>query len=116
MIKLLGLLFFFVSTMAFALIPVEGILMGQAANDIQNDPLLKIFSDIYDKGLEGENKKLKLYQSTYESGENLNESCSYLGAPLYSSSWQEKQARRSIAATLQYIGLDTSIKAVGAYA
>lgn len=116
MIKLLGFVLFFVSTMAFALIPVEGILMGEAANDIQHDPLLKIFSDIYDKGQEGENKKLKLYQSTYESGENLSESCSYLGVPLYSTLWQEKQARRSMAATLQYIGLDTSIKAIGAYA
>lgn len=90
--------------------------MGTAREDFQTDPLLKIFSDIYDKSKEGENKKLKLYQATYASGDTLQESCSYLDAPVYSTPWQEKQARRSIAATLQYIGIDTSIKALGAYA
>lgn len=116
MIKLVGYLFFFVAFSAMALVPVEGILMGEAPNDLQTDPLLKIFSDIYDKSREGENKKIKLYQATYESGENLRESCSYLAPAVYSTPWQEKQARRSIAATLQYIGLDTSIKGIGAYA
>lgn len=90
--------------------------MGKAQEDFQTDPLLKIFSDTYDKSKEGENRKLKLYQSTYMSGDALGESCSYLEAPVYSTPWQEKQARRSIAATLQYIGMDTSIKAIGAYA
>lgn len=89
--------------------------MGEAQENIQNDPLKAIFSDIYDKSRQGENKKIKLYQATYESGQNLHESCSYLGVPAYASLWQEKQARRSVAATLQYIGLDTTIKAIGAY-
>lgn len=116
MMKLVGYLTIFVSLTVQALVPVEGILMGEAQNEIQTDPLLRIFSDIYDKSQSGENKKVKLYQATFESGQNLHESCSYLGQPTYSSTWQEKQARRSMAATLQYIGLDTSIKAIGAYA
>jgi hypothetical protein len=101
---------------AHALVPVEGIIMGQAESELQSDPLLAIFSDIYDKTQFGENKKLKLYHSTYSNGQNLEESCHHLAAPTYSTIWQEKQARRSLAATLQYIGLDTSIKAIGAYA
>lgn len=116
MMKLVGYLTIFFSLTVQALVPVEGILMGEAQNEIQTDPLLRIFSDIYDKSQSGENKKVKLYQATFESGQNLSESCSYLGQPTYSSTWQEKQARRSMAATLQYIGLDTSIKAIGAYA
>lgn len=116
MIRIVGYLFFLMTFSVHALVPVEGILMGEAQSDIQNDPLLAIFSEIYDKTQFGENKKLKLYHATYSSGQNLNESCGYLGVPIYSTPWQEKQARRSVAATLQYIGLDTSIKAIGAYA
>lgn len=116
MIRFVGYLFMLVTFSAHALVPVEGILMGEAQSDIQNDPLSAIFSEIYDKTQFGENKKLKLYHATYSSGQNLNESCGYLGVPVYSTVWQEKQARRSFAATLQYIGLDTSIKAIGAYA
>lgn len=116
MIKIVGYLFLFYSFTTHALVPVEGILMGEAKEEIQSDPLLKIFSDIYDKSQMGQNKKVKLYQATFESGQNLFESCSYLTPTTYSSSWDEKQARRNIAATLQYIGLDTTIKAIGAYA
>lgn len=90
--------------------------MGEATPEIQTDPLLTVFSDIYDRSQSGENKKVKLYQATYESGTNLTASCSYLEAPTYTTPWQEKQAKRSVAATLQYIGLDTAIKGIGAYA
>lgn len=116
MIKLLGYLMILIAFSAHALVPVEGIIMGEAQENIQNDPLRAIFSDIYDKSKEGENNKLKLYLSTYESGHYLHESCSYLGAPVYSTIWQEKQAKRMVVSTLQYIGLDTTIKAIGAYA
>src|SRR6478752_707376 len=107
MIRIVGYLFILVSFSVHALVPVEGILMGEAQTEIQNDPLSAIFSEIYDKSQFGENKKLKLYHATYTSGQNLNESCGYLGTPVYSTVWQEKQAKRSFAATLQYIGLDT---------
>ncbi len=106
----------FALTAAHALVPVEGIIMGRAQENLQMDPLLSVFSDIYDKSQFGENKKVKLYHATYASGINLNESCTYLSAPTYSSPWDEKQAKRSVVSTLQYIGLDTTIKAVGAYA
>ncbi len=106
----------FISLSTPALVPVEGIILGEASPDYQTDTLMNIFSDIYDKSQIGENKKLKLYLSTYSSGENLYESCSYLIKPKYASSSQEQQAKRGVAATLQYIGLDTSIKAIGAYA
>lgn len=101
---------------AHALIPVDGILMGVANEDIQSDPLGSVFNSTYDLRDNAQNAKLKLYQASYESGLNLGESCSYLGVPTYTTNWQEKQARRSMAATLQYLGLDFSIKAIGAYA
>lgn len=116
MIKLVRYLILAFPLSVQALVPVEGILMGEAQTDIQNDPLSALFKDTYDKSQMGENKKIKLYQMSYESGQNLNESCTYLGQPTYSTVWQESQAKRSTAATLQYVGLDTSIKAIGAYA
>lgn len=115
MTKLVWLLILFAFP-AYALIPVEGILMGEANEEIQSDPLRSIFTASYDLRDNAQNAKLKLYQSTYESGLNLGESCTYLGVPAYTTNWQEKQARRSMAATLQYLGLDFSIKAIGAYA
>lgn len=116
MIKLVGYCLVLLSWSVHALVPVEGILMGEAQPDIQSDPLIRIFSDIYDKSKLGENKKVKLYHSTFEGGQRLVESCSYLAPSTYSTPWQEKQAKRSVAATLQYIGLDTSVRAIGAYA
>ena len=104
------------SLSALALVPVEGILMGEAVNEYQQDPLFKIFNDIYDKSQIGENKKLLLYRNTYTSGILLGESCHLYAPPAYSTSWMEKQAKRSVVSTLQYIGMDTSIKAIGAYA
>lgn len=101
---------------ARALVPVEGILLGEVLSEYQNDPLYYIFADYYDKTQTAENAKLRLYQSAYQSGLHLQESCSLYSAPNYSTVWMEKQAKRSMVATLQYIGLDISIKAIGAYA
>ena len=116
MIKLVLYLSLFFAFPALALMPVEGLLMGEAQKEIQLDPLSDLFRGSYDKSNVAENEKLKFYQSTFLSGQNLHESCGYLGRSTYSSRWQETQAQRSIAATLQYIGLDATIKAIGAYA
>jgi hypothetical protein len=106
----------FMSTLAFALVPVEGILLGEAVNEYQQDPLNYIFRDRYDKSSDEENSKFRLYRAALSGGVNLKESCGYLKAPTYATPWMEKQAKRSVVATVQYIGLDTSIKAIGAYA
>jgi hypothetical protein len=116
MMKLIRYFLFLFPLSALALVPVEGLLMGDAQEDIQADPLQGLFQDIYDKSQKGENSKLKLYLAAYSSGENLVESCSYLNQSTYASSFQESEARRTVAATLQYLGLDLSIKAIGAYA
>jgi len=110
-----GFYVFLISLTASALVPVEGIILGEAQEEYQSDPLKYIFRDTYDTSKKSENKKLKFYLSFYNDGLDLLNSCSYLEAPKYSVPWDEKQARRSMAATLQYIGLDTTIKAVGAY-
>ena len=102
-------------TIALALVPVEGILRGEANLEYQQDPLRFIFPVInLDKSEEA--KKVKFYAHRYQRGDELVDACRYYGPTEYTESWKEDQAKRSVAATLQYIGLDTAIKAVGAYA
>lgn len=116
MIKTLGFLLFIFPFCASALVPVEGILLGEAQGDLQVDPLLKIFSVAYDKGEASENEKVRQYFAKYQTGQYLHETCRFLDPPKYATPWEEKQVRRMMAATLQYIGIDTTIKAIGAYA
>lgn len=104
------------SPLSMALTPVEGILLGEANSEIQSDPLSLVFTDIYGSSIDANFKKVKNYQGVLTSGTFLAESCSILGPINYSTTWKEAQAKRSTVAALQYIGLDTTIKAIGAYA
>jgi plasmid maintenance system antidote protein VapI len=110
-----GILLVTLSFSVSALVPVEGIILGEAQDEYQTDPLKYVFRDIYDTSKSSENKKLKFYLSFYNDGAVLEDSCQNAGPLKYASSWDEKQARRHVAATLQYLGLDTTIKAIGAY-
>ena len=114
MIKILCLLLL-LPISCWALVPVEGILRGQAQLEYQQDPLRYIFPQFASQKGE-EAKKVKLYHHRYQQGDYLNNSCTYYGPISYGDSWREEQARRSITSTLQYLGLDTAIKAVGTYA
>lgn len=108
-------LLLFLITPAWALVPVEGILRGQAELSFQQDPLRYIFP-IQNEQKGEEARKLKLYHHRFQQGELLNASCSYYGPIDYGDSWRGDQARRGVVSTLQYLGLDTAIKAIGAYA
>lgn len=104
-------------SLAFSLAPVEGILLGEASSDIQNDPLSLVFTNIYQTPSNDiEYKKIKNYQALLTSGTFFSQECSQLGPVSYSTPWKEQQAKRSVTAALQYIGLDRTIKAIGAYA
>src|SRR5690554_4302983 len=99
---------------SWALVPVEGILRGQADLDYQQDPLRFVFP-VLSKQEGEEARKLKLYHHRYQQGQYLNSTCSYYGPIDYGDTWKEGQAQRSVASTLQYLALDTAIKAIGAY-
>lgn len=60
-------------------------------------------------------KKLVQYQAIYQEGLNLKFSCDYQGNFRYPSSRSETNAKRSVASTLQYLGLDLSLKAIVEY-
>jgi hypothetical protein len=106
----------FIPQLASALVPIEGILLGEAQESIQSDPLKMVFRNYYNQGQVSEDRKVKFYYHNYQSGKLLGESCEYFNPIKYQTSWKEKQAQRSMAATLQYVGLDALIKAIGAYA
>ena len=111
-----GFCLFLWTAQSFALTPVEGILLGEAAQEVQTDPLSLVFTDMYSTAKDTHYKKIKNYQGSLFSGKFFAESCNILGPSTYSTTWREAQAKRSTVAALQYIGLDTTIKAIGAYA
>ncbi len=99
-----------------ALAPVEGILLGEAQREIQNDPLALVFSDRNSSiGTNQDKQRMKFYHIIISGGVQMEDRCSNLGPVSYSTKWREIQAKRSMVSTLQYIGLDTTIKAIGAY-
>jgi hypothetical protein len=100
----------------YGLVPVEEILIGEAVEDQKNDPLELVFRQIYDLSQHEENKKVKMYHQTFNAGIYLSDSCQYYSPVSYANSWREKQAKRSVTATLQWIGLDQSMKSIGALA
>ncbi len=106
----------FMSLPCWALVPVEGIILGEANQSYQTDPLAFIFRDHSHGTPDDEFKKVKFYQHGFQRGLELKESCGYLRDLTYSQKWMETQAKRSLASGLQYVGLDLSIKAIGAYA
>jgi hypothetical protein len=101
---------------ALALAPVEGLILGEAQAEYQTDPLNSIFKAKFDTSIESEISKIKMYEAFVINGNGLEDRCSYLKEGKYATPWDEKQAQRSITASLQYIGLDRSIKAITAYA
>lgn len=100
---------------AVALVPLEGLVLGEVAQDLQQDPMTSAFElrpegEEYDRGLQ------KLYLATYRAGLELVNSCGIVGKASYANPESQTVARRTIAATLQYIGLDLTVKAIGSYA
>lgn len=104
---------------AFALVPLEGLIFGNVKDIKQFDPLSGVFSDsaIVDKSLltELERKKIEEYMGLYKQGANLKFRCQNDNRIRYLNSWQESVAKRSIVSTLQYIGLDISMRAIIEY-
>lgn len=108
------------SSQVRALIPIEGLILGDTRDIPQYDPL----GDVFNKKKEMEGKelrsfelaKLKKYIGLYNQSENLKLSCKKNSTYNYSNYWQESNARRSIVATLQYLGIDMSMRAIVAYA
>ncbi|MFN9109750.1 MAG: hypothetical protein ACK5XN_06745, partial [Bacteroidota bacterium] len=96
------------------LVPIEGLLQGEVSEDIQFDPMALVFRP--ERQTTQESKVLhKSYIAQYQEALELRQSCDYLGTANYATPSDEARARRSVVATLQYVGLDTVVKAIGVY-
>jgi len=102
--------------MLLALTPVEGILFGEADREIQTDPLYLIFNDSNDQSDIKETIKHKIFHSSLLHGSYLTQSCSQFAPSTYETVDKERQAKRMVVSTLQYIALDSILKSIGAYA
>ena len=107
----------------YSLIPLEGIILGSATELYQEDPLFEIFSSSYLVKNENKESRKKPHQSLfpfighYYQAEKLENKCNRLREEKidfrYSQVEQERNAKREIMTTLQYIALDRLIKFLG---
>ena len=109
-----------VSLQTRALVPLESILLGDFEEKYSKeaaDPFDYLF--LKNSELSGnlaEKRALTIYRGYYEEAINLQKSCKEDYQLSYPTPWQEDQVKRSVFATLQYIGLDISIRSIPQYA
>lgn len=118
--NLIVFIFSIIALNCYALTPIDGLIYGDIKDIKQYDPLSGVFSK---KSLiktddinADELKKLKEYTGLFGQGVALQNSCVFYGSYRYQNQWDEENAKRSIAATLQYIGIDVTTKAIAKYA
>ncbi len=107
-------------TQVFALVPLEGIVFGDISDVRQYDPLRGLFNDsivFENKSVSvAQREKIELYKTLNDQALNLRNSCDQERFYTYQNVWNEALAKRSVVATLQYIGLDITTKAIVKYA
>jgi hypothetical protein len=85
------------------------------ASEEQNDPFYGLLTTNFVHLTPHEN--FHQYFGLYQQGTNLKNSCAKPRERYkYASNWKEEDAKRSIAATLQLLGLNYSIRAISQYA
>ncbi len=119
LIKKLGLSFVMLWSLAVgqasALVPLEGMLQGDVAQSSQIDPMSYVFQQ--QTSIQEPDRTLhKIFVAHANEARGLAQSCEFIGEGSYASPSEEERAQRSVVATLQYIGLDATVKAIGQYA
>jgi hypothetical protein len=110
-----------ISTAAWALVPLENAVLGSFSKDFRetySDPLDYLFDVSTTKtSMEDQDfkNKLGIYRGFYEEGRNLEGYCKNSNSIRYRKKWQREQSKLSMAATLQYIGLDLTSMAIAKY-
>lgn len=105
---------------AWALVPLESLLLGDFSDYYSNkmgqiDPINYIFQDT-PMGQNSDKERLATYRGFIYEGMNLLNKCENTKKITYATNWSETQAKRSLLATLQYIGLDVTTRALAKYA
>lgn len=113
------ILFLIVSVNSSALVPVESLVLGdyeERYSQEKSDPLNYIFSSPRGSGSADHKKQLALYRGMIIEGENLDNFCKKAQSVDYPTVWDRTQVKRSLYSTLQYIGLDITVRALAQYA
>jgi len=121
--KKLTFLFIFLlnSLITNALVPLENLELGDFSEQYKQektDPLNYIFTDDK-KRTSGDDKNkysLAFFRGLYEEGENLKQFCQSKPRVTYATPWERTQVKRAHIATLQYLGLDITTRAIVEYA
>jgi len=115
----------------WGLVPLESFLLGDQAdkliaekksviNDLfsyRQDNLVMANLSHKDPQLMSLNKKKVAYmRGLYEGGKKLKNFCQVNNKISYASLWQKEQVKRTVISTLQFIGLDYTVKALAQYA
>jgi hypothetical protein len=103
---------------ASALVPLESLVLGDLSEKYKTEattPLKYIFQARGKFKVE-QKRSLAFYRGFIEEGENLSNFCKVDHKVNYSSIWEKNEVKRSIIATMQYIGLDLLARAIPAYA
>lgn len=105
----------------YALVPIESLILGDISSQYQekqSDPLVYLFRPDANLGNESLNYRSQLgnYLGFAQEGKNLDNLCRTRPQIQYQTSWNKEQVKRSAIATLQYVGLDVTVRAIGKYA
>lgn len=108
---------------SYAIIPLEYLVLGDFPDGIvkydDNNPLdyHYINSEKLEDGQSDlkSQKKIAIYRGYYEEGRNLDNFCKTRPTIRFSTDWEREQVKLSMLATLQYIGLVVTTKAIGKY-
>lgn len=103
----------------WALIPLESLTLGDFTEDMKkedSDPLNYVFNLDLSRSKVQFKRLLSNYRGFYEEGENLKNFCKIKYETNYPVGWQREKVKRSVAATLQYIGIDITTRALPEYA
>lgn len=112
--RVIFFLFIYHCSAALALVPLEGILFGSVEDTKQSDPLVSILNN--NLTVNGKESAQKYYYGLFKQGSELLNYCEKGPELRYDNVWQRSIATRSIIGTLQYIGLDLSLKSIASYA
>lgn len=107
-----------------ALRPLDGLLLGTFSDQYKKDlldPISYIFANtLYQEATEDSvspyKEHLALYRGFIQEGHNLKQSCDRESKPYYNTVQERTQVKRSLLATMQYIGLDLTARYLPHYA
>ncbi len=105
-------------TQAWALLPIEGIIYGKVKGIKQLDPFRGLLQSTYrsqENAKSGATSKISSYFALYQQGQNLQNLCNKGQGLEFSNKVKEDTALRSIAANVQYIGLNYSLRNIANY-